>query len=49
MGMTIGEKILARASGKPTVSAGEIVTAKVVEVDMAKGRISLSLKEIAKK
>lgn len=29
MGMTIGEKILARASGKPTVSAGEIVTAKV--------------------
>lgn len=29
MGMTIGEKILARASGKTTVSAGEIVTAKV--------------------
>ncbi|MGL5514123.1 MAG: aconitase family protein, partial [Sporomusa sp.] len=29
MGMTIGEKILARASGKATVSPGEIVTAKV--------------------
>jgi len=29
MGMTIGEKILARASGKATVNPGEIITAKV--------------------
>jgi len=29
MGMTMGEKILARASGKETVTPGEIITAKV--------------------
>ena len=44
MGMTVAEKILARASGLPSVKAGDVVKVKVLDVDIARKRIALSMR-----